>query len=47
MSSDDDGWVTVKPYVDPDMVNPPPRTIKLKIVYEALLEGRIEWGPEW
>ena len=43
---DDEGWQIVGSE-DPQLKNPPPRSIKLKIVYEALLEGRIEWGPEW
>lgn len=43
---DDEGWKVVGGD-DPEYKNPKPRSIKLKIVYEALLEGRIEWGPEW
>jgi hypothetical protein len=44
--SDDDGWEVIGDSA-PWLKNPPPRSIKLKIVYEALLEGRIEWGSEW
>ncbi len=43
----DDGEWQIVGSDDPQLKNPPPRSIKLHIKYEALLEGRIEWGSEW
>lgn len=47
-----DGWTTVvksfKDTLDQDMINPPPREIKLRIDYDHLIEtGEVRLGEEW